>query len=140
MSKKYFIFYRLYYDLINELEEHQALQFIKSLLKVQFSENNTYDEALKVKFYDLFLDSAWSKVLIQLKKRDRHSKEYAQWRSSIFERDLYTCQFCDDRACKLNAHHIVRWVDSIELRFELSNGITLCEDCHKKVHKWDIDL
>lgn len=33
----------------------------------------------------------------------------------------------------LEAHHIVRWADSPKLRFEPSNGITLCQECHSKV-------
>ena len=33
---------------------------------------------------------------------------------------------------KLQAHHIVPWEDNVELRFEISNGLTLCRVCHTK--------
>jgi hypothetical protein len=33
-----------------------------------------------------------------------------------------------------NAHHLIKWSDSVELRYELDNGITLCRRCHFKAH------
>lgn len=67
--------------------------------------------------------------------RDRNSPDYKTWRRSVFERDDYTCQICGSRGKKLNAHHIVRWVDNSDLRFDVSNGVTLCERCHKMIHR-----
>lgn len=75
------------------------------------------------------------RVFRELETRNRSSAEYKAWRTAVFERDNYTCQICGERGKKLNAHHLKRWVDAPKLRFELSNGITLCEKCHKKVHK-----
>ena len=61
----------------------------------------------------------------------RTTKELAQWKIDVFTRDDYTCQHCKVRGGKLNAHHIKRFRDFPDLRTELSNGITLCVDCHK---------
>lgn len=64
--------------------------------------------------------------------RDRQGNvQYRQWRSDIFERDNWTCQTCGLRGCYLEAHHIKAWAHFKELRYELSNGVTLCRDCHK---------
>ena len=70
----------------------------------------------------------------------RHSTSYAGWRKSVFERDGYTCQICGQYGGKLNAHHKERFADCPEKRLDVDNGITLCEDCHKKVHHFKITL
>lgn len=58
-----------------------------------------------------------------------------RWRRRIFERDRYKCQKCgDDKGGNLRAHHIKTWANFPELRYELTNGITLCDSCHKWVH------
>jgi len=65
---------------------------------------------------------------------------YYEWRSKVFERDNWTCQTCGARSkagepVYLEAHHIKGWSKYEKLRYELSNGITLCKSCHKLVHK-----
>jgi hypothetical protein len=60
----------------------------------------------------------------------RHRREYKDWRTSVYERDNYTCQCCGRYGGKLNAHHINSFSDYIEFRYDVHNGITLCESCH----------
>lgn len=67
-------------------------------------------------------------------KRQRQSKVYVDWRTSVFERDNYTCQICGRRGEYLEAHHKKRWCDHPSLRFDVDNGITLCKECHKSIH------
>ena len=67
----------------------------------------------------------------------RERVELKEWRKQVFERDNYTCQMCHNRTSKgnqviLNAHHIKRVKDYPLLAFIVSNGITLCKDCHFK--------
>jgi hypothetical protein len=66
--------------------------------------------------------------------RERHSKKYFDWRKQVFVRDGFKCQICEKVGGKLNAHHICEWHKYKDLRFAIDNGITLCEDCHKKIH------
>jgi len=74
----------------------------------------------------------WKGGLTPLNKIIRNSAEFANWRKSVFERDDYTCQQCRERGGLLEADHIKPFALFPELRFELSNGRTLCKDCHKK--------
>lgn len=60
----------------------------------------------------------------------RHRREYKEWRTAVYERDEYTCQCCGAHGGKLNAHHVNQFSDYPELRYDVDNGITLCENCH----------
>jgi hypothetical protein len=69
-------------------------------------------------------------------RSERHkamgSKEYKHWRKFVFERDNYTCQSCGVSNVYIEADHIKPWCIYPELRYELSNGRTLCKPCHIK--------
>lgn len=66
----------------------------------------------------------------------RKSFEYRIWRTSVFERDNWTCQICKVRGGKLEADHIKLFSLHPELRFVLDNGRTLCKPCHLKTPTW----
>lgn len=66
----------------------------------------------------------------------RKSIPYQEWRKAVFARDNYTCQHCGIRGVYLHADHIKRFADYPELRLELTNGRTLCADCHRKTPTW----
>ncbi len=85
-----------------------------------------------------------------LRVQIRECWKYKEWRSSVYERDNYTCQFCGSRKSgTLNAHHWKEFVKIIEENnittieqalaceelWNINNGITLCEECHKGLHK-----
>ncbi len=63
----------------------------------------------------------------------RTSLEYDEWRTKVFERDLYTCQDCFEVGGYLHADHIKSFALFPELRLEVSNGRTLCVPCHYKI-------
>ena len=70
------------------------------------------------------------------KQREKHngSYKYSDWRLQVYERDNFICQNCGQKGGKLNAHHLFKWSKYKSLRYEIWNGITLCEACHKKEH------
>ena len=74
----------------------------------------------------------WKGGIYPENEKIRHSTEYKVWRTSVFKRDDYTCQICSISGCELNADHIKSFSMFPELRFELSNGRTLCVECHRQ--------
>ena len=68
------------------------------------------------------------------RQHTRHYPEYNEWRSAVYERDNYTCQCCGKVGGNLNAHHMESYSSNKELRTTVSNGVTLCEKCHKDFH------
>lgn len=78
------------------------------------------------------LGNNWQGGKVSAIKLFRGSAEYARWRRSIFERDNYTCVWCNVRGGQLNADHIKPFAMFPELRLSLDNGRTLCVPCHKK--------
>ena len=72
--------------------------------------------------------------------------KYRQWRSDIFTRDNFTCQWCGKRGGILEVHHIKSFssivkenriktladAESCEELWNINNGITLCHECHSK--------
>lgn len=70
------------------------------------------------------------------RRGQRFSREYKRWRFDVFARDKFACQECGDkRGGNLVAHHIKPFAEYPELRFEVSNGVTLCRKCHKATHQ-----
>ncbi|WP_179228608.1 HNH endonuclease [Leptolyngbya ohadii] len=66
-------------------------------------------------------------------RTDRKSQKAKCWKKAVLKRDGYICQKCGSRK-KLVGHHIKNWIDYEELRYEVSNGITLCSPCHDAFH------
>lgn len=70
---------------------------------------------------------------------ERATHEYSEWRSLVFQRDSFTCARCGSKSgightVELQAHHIANWKDNPDKRYEVENGITLCERCHNEFH------
>jgi hypothetical protein len=64
----------------------------------------------------------------------RFGYRYRQWRLAVLSRDGRTCQTCGATGVLLHTHHIKDWWHHINLRFEVSNGTTLCKPCHDALH------
>jgi len=55
------------------------------------------------------------------------------WASLVKLRDE-KCTECKS-VYDLHAHHIKSYKDFAELRYDVNNGVTLCGQCHRKIHK-----
>lgn len=151
-NKKSFLLNKDWIEVIEPLTTNQAGILFKSVLRFTNDEavtivdedvNNIYQSIIEQIVFE------WSKYNPKTKKYHwnyqggitpenkviRNSEKIKYWRKDVFERDNYTCRKCNQKGGVLNAHHIKRFSDYPELRTELSNGITLCVECHKIEHK-----
>ena len=69
-----------------------------------------------------------------------HIPDNLLWVKAVYDRDNYTCQCCNVKGYNLNAHHIDSWSKHKSDRFNIDNGVTLCQTCHNDYHKiWGKD-
>ena len=64
-----------------------------------------------------------------------HSEEWRQKRNQVLKRDGFRCQMCGT-AKNLRVHHIS--YEHLNQDEELDDLITLCDNCHTKIHEQDI--
>lgn len=67
--------------------------------------------------------------------RQGYAKQHKIWAKAVLKRDNYRCLVCKKVSGRLNAHHIKSWKEHPKLRFDVDNGITLCDKCHILEHK-----
>jgi HNH endonuclease len=58
-----------------------------------------------------------------------NTQKYRLWRAAVLKRDKNKCVRCGSIE-RLDAHHKIAWKDAENLRFDFSNGETLCRKCH----------
>lgn len=67
---------------------------------------------------------------------NRNSKQSREWVLKVKERANYTCECCGSTELKgISSHHIQSWAIYEELRYDLSNGVCLCDNCHNPFTK-----
>lgn len=73
-----------------------------------------------------------------IKEHQRRSRpQRSAWRRAVMERDNYTCQRCGYQPANkktLHAHHIKTFKAFPELKYDVSNTVTLCQPCHWVTH------
>lgn len=67
------------------------------------------------------------------KQEDRNNPNDKEWKRKVYERDSWKCRM-NNEECKgrIEAHHILSWNDYPELRYNINNGITLCQAHHPR--------
>lgn len=91
-------------------------------------------EKMRIKLKGMFVKEKnpnWKGGITPVNLLIRQSTEYQDWRLAVYIRDDFTCQLCGKKSeGDIHANHIKKFSDYPELRFTLTNGITLCERCH----------
>jgi len=94
----------------------------------------TFNESIK----EPVIESASEPTLsyASTSRKGNRSEDDAKWSKAVRERDGYCCQNpnCNSRVGIMHAHHIESYVDNPDVRTSLSNGVTLCNDCHTEFH------
>lgn len=110
--------------------ENDKYRNLQSKIKKELFKNNPelkIQHSAKMQGIDI---SEWNGFSELETRRIRKSLDYKNWQNEVFKRDDYTCQCCGKRGGVLHAHHLESFSDNPDLRFDISNGITLCENCH----------
>ena len=78
----------------------------------------------------------WKGGITKENAKIRTSVEYKNWMRAVFKRDDWTCKECGKRGGDMEAHHKKSFATHKSLRFNVSNGATLCRECHKKTDSY----
>ena len=64
----------------------------------------------------------------------RLQEGYKEWTQKVKENANYTCECCGQRGGKLHSHHKDGYKWCKERRIDITNGVCLCEKCHREFH------
>lgn len=71
--------------------------------------------------------------LVKVTDREHSNPRYKQWKKAVHTRDNNKCRIAnEDCSGRMEAHHILPWSQSPELRYEVNNGIILCHYHHPR--------
>lgn len=62
-----------------------------------------------------------------------NSGGHGKWRNEVKQRDGFKCVKCGETK-NIHAHHLIAVMDRPDLRLDVSNGITVCRQCHMSIH------
>ena len=69
-------------------------------------------------------------------KRYQKDKKGIAWAKLIKEKSKFTCEICHkSKPNEMISHHLNAWNAHPEQRYDLDNGVCLCETCHKAFHR-----
>lgn len=135
MERDSFIFYKEYKEALNDLNNDEKLEFYECITNYAlYGIMPTQMSTIIKSMFNLIKDKLEKNNRSYFNFEERRSSKYKKWKKDVLERDLFTCQKCGHIG-NLVVHHIKSFADNMELRFDVNNGITLCQNCHKEVHK-----
>ena len=73
------------------------------------------------------------RTLLKDDHKNRGGQLHREWSKRVKSRDKWKCCLADENCNgKIIAHHILGWTNYPKLRYEISNGITICHYHHPK--------
>ena len=122
---------RLSPTMISKINSHiREIEFIKSILPIStlVLETGTFDPHL-LKMEGHPFNRHWG-----YQKGPNYG--FANSKAACLNRDDYTCQCCKTKKGTLHAHHVI--YRSQGGADTLDNLVTLCEECHRKLHAGEL--
>lgn len=100
------------------------------------SKETIYCKAKKIKLVsDRRLSALRSSSTLLASNPNKKLKSMHAWKAKVCLRDNFTCCHCGLRDERIViGHHILERANNPELKTDLSNGITLCPNCHALEH------
>lgn len=136
MCKESFIFYKEYKEALDRIKDKKKkLKFYECITEYAFYDiipDETDQEILAL--FILIKDKINKENKSYWQYKERQSSQYKKWKLNVLKKDNYKCQICGETK-NLVAHHIEPFSKNINRRYDITNGITLCQKCHKEVHK-----
>lgn len=67
-------------------------------------------------------------------KTQKRNFRYWDFKSQVISRDNSTCTICYEFCMYPIVHHVEHSAENANLRYDVTNGKTLCYDCHMIIH------
>lgn len=118
-----------------------VLEYMVKFILMDINHDKVFNKFLRGNSWETYNDTKLA-ILKQINKQSSVKKEqnskprnhlHFSWASLVKNRDK-ECKKCKSKY-DLHAHHIKSYKNHPDLRYDLSNGITLCGRCHRLEHK-----
>lgn len=60
--------------------------------------------------------------------------KHIEWAEKVKKRDGFRCQICRNKGGYLHSHHKNSYAYYHNQRYDVNNGVTLCQICHDRFH------
>ena len=113
-----------------EWEQDEKYKQMQSTIAKQMWEDEEFREAHSGKNHHNYN----SNLTDEEREQNRNIEGYNEWVLKVKEQANFTCDICGYRGNKLRSHHLDGYNWCKERRTDVSNGVCLCDKCHKEFH------
>lgn len=130
----------LYFHLVIRANENGFLNNAKSICKIIGCNDIDINKLVIANFIARHKDGIyeiknWDFIIGRGETaKKRLTYKYRKWRENVLIRDDYTCKHCGTKI-ELEVHHIKKFSEFEDERYEINNGVTLCKQCHMELHR-----
>jgi len=75
------------------------------------------------------------KLTDEYRIKNRRTFKNMRWRKAVIKKYNSSCAICGEKLTSMYVHHLNGYTACPAERFDINNGVCLCESCHMKFHK-----